>query len=128
MNTTPQDTPRPSPKARRSATKRERREAVVAIRLTLEELDRIERAAAGASVSRSQFMRASLLRGPLKVEPIARPATDAAMVVKWRELSRLGSNLNQLVRLTHEGRSTAIEASELRVILDQIARHLEAMP
>jgi len=97
----------------------ERRSAQVNIRLTVNELARLDQSAAEAGLRTSAFVREAALRGRViaQIRNVRHPA-DLRLLAA---LTRIGVNLNQLTRHTHGqgGMSTNI-AFQLENLLNRI--------
>ena len=78
---------------------KELKEKRITIRLSPEEYDAICEKAAKAYMTPSAFIRASALRQKIVVIPDLRAV--------GREVKAIGSNINQLTMLAHQGRITA---------------------
>lgn len=111
---------------RRLASPDDKRSAVVGVRLSPGEKASVEDMAAKAGMSPAEFARQRVLTGRVIVKQTRR--MDA---VSYRDLNRVGTNLNQLVRwLNIGGPSNPKELDELKAdgtaILAQIATILAA--
>lgn len=84
------------------------RKAVVPIRYTTEERERLYGAARSVGLSLSEYVRRAALKRPL-------PKASAPEVNRdtYRELCRIGNNLNQLMRAIHEGRASGVDLAQL---------------
>lgn len=94
------------------------RKAVVPIRYTTEERERLYEAARSVGLSLSEYVRRAALKRPM-------PKASAPEVNRetYRELCRIGNNLNQLMRAIHEGRANSIDIvqlSELKTLVKDI--------
>lgn len=84
------------------------RKAVVPIRYTTEERECLYEAARSVGLSLSEFVRRSALKRPL-------PKASSPEVNRetYRELCRIGNNLNQLMRAIHEGKVDGLDLAQL---------------
>jgi uncharacterized protein (DUF1778 family) len=99
----------------------ERRSEALGLRLTPAERIRIERAAAQAGLTASEYVREQVLRGRVVVRQ-NRTLDHAA----FDELRRVGVNLNQLTRLAHQREQFPAGLTEVFAQLDALlARELD---
>ena len=79
-----------------------RRTVQVNIRLTVEEDRKIRRYAEASGITPANWIRQKVFTGKFPIVKIS--PVDAAL---YRELNRIGINLNQAVRLVHGGKQNA---------------------
>jgi mobilization protein NikA len=94
------------------------RSAVVPIRVSPEERLLLFEAAKRFSVSLSEFVRRAALK--LRMPP---PAVGEVNRETYRELCRIGNNVNQLTRAVNEGRVAQVDAhllGELRALIKEV--------
>jgi hypothetical protein len=84
----------------------ERREHCVSVRLNREELASLD--AARGRLARGEWLRMASLN-PAKLAATPR-APDPIALDQWRELARIGSNLNQLAHALNSARLSGVEA------------------
>ena len=99
-----------------------RRSRQVGIRLTPAEARLIEAAAARAGQPPVAFIRSAALAAAGTATRHGEPAPTGATAVR-QELRRIGSNLNQALRLAHAGRHTDLAAA-VNAVRDVVARRL----
>ena len=89
------------------------RKAVVPIRPTTDECERLYEAARSVGLSLSEYIRRLVLKKPL-------PQTVVLEVNRetYRELCRVGNNLNQLMKAVHEGKILSIDIAQLSELND----------
>lgn len=94
------------------------RSAVVPIRVSPEERLQLYEAAKRFSVSLSEFVR----RAALKLRMPEPPVTEVNRET-YRELCRIGNNVNQLMRAINEGRVSQVDPNllgELRALIKEV--------
>ena len=94
------------------------RSAVVPIRVSPEERTQLYDAAKRLSVSLSEFVRRAALK--LRMPPAAAPEVNRET---YRELCRIGNNVNQLMRAINEGRAAGVDPKmleELRALVKAV--------
>ena len=103
-----------------------RRTREVAVLLTGPESRAVREAARLRGVRMSAFVRDAALTAAVKTIPAANEAprqlADAGAVAIRLEIRRLGSNLNQLVHLAHQGRDPDLQAAveDLRAAVEKV--------
>ncbi|MFW6027320.1 MAG: plasmid mobilization protein [bacterium] len=95
----------------------EKRSEALACRLTPSERLRIERAAAHAGVSPSEYIRNQALTGRVNV-PARRTLDPAA----FDQVRRIGVNLNQLTRLAHRTGRVDREVRQAAATVERLVR------
>ncbi|MCY0900543.1 MAG: mobilization protein, partial [Firmicutes bacterium] len=68
-------------------------------------------------ITPAQWLRDAALKRRLPSAPV--PAINVA---EYGKLARLSANLNQLVKLVHEGRPVTINEDMIRRLLDEVTR------
>ena len=94
------------------------RSAVVPIRMTTEERERLKEAAKPFSLSLSEFVRRAALKRRMPVAAVAEVNRET-----YAQLCRIGNNLNQLVRAVNEGRIAQVDPkmlAELRTVVKEV--------
>lgn len=94
------------------------RSAVVPIRVSPEERTQLMDAAKRFHVSLSEFVRRAALK--LRMPPAAAPEVNRET---YRELCRIGNNVNQLMRAVNEGRVGQVDPqilAELRNLVKEV--------
>jgi len=99
---------------RRAALKKDK---VVRMRLSADELAAIEKAAAAADMTMSAFLRSLLLEGA-GVQPLLAADDRTVMGFLADEMRGVGANLNQLARAMNSDR--AIQAADLQANLSEV--------
>ena len=121
------DTPKKAPHKRGSETRK--KPLMVGFRVAQEEKTEIETAAEEAGLTVGSYVREKILLN-CKTRKNHRPTIDMVLLSKTlAQLGRVGSNLNQAVKLGHEGNIRGIERvvsfiEELRALKESI---LEAL-
>jgi hypothetical protein len=111
---------------------RERTTGRVEIRLTASDLALLDAAAGERGLKRTEWIVALLRRRLFGTSPPPR-ADRAAIAQSWRELNRIGINLNQSVHALHaatmvdSGLDLAREAARVAAFRDEIAEQLAAL-
>lgn len=109
--------PEPQDKPSEEAVARERRSVTAVTRLTPAEGDRLSAQAGDAGLTVSSYLRSIFLGVVPRVRrPLARQAIAA--------LNRIGNNLNQLTRLSHQGVPFSEELLSTQRALYQAVRRL----
>lgn len=96
----------------------EARKAVVPIRYTHEERERLYEASRSVGLSLSEYVRRSALKRPMPKPPVSEVNRET-----YRELCRIGNNLNQLMRSIHEGKAYSVDIAllyELKTLVKDI--------
>ena len=94
------------------------RSAVVPIRMTTEERERLKEAAKPFGVSLSEFVRRAALKRRMPVAAVAEVNRET-----YAQLCRVGNNLNQLVRAVNEGRVAQVDPkilAELKQLIKEV--------
>ena len=111
---------------------RERTTARVEIRLTATDIERLDAAASERGLKRTEWIVALLRRRLFGKSPP--PQTDRALISQsWRELNRIGINLNQAVRalnaatMVDSGLDLAREAARVASFQEEIDGQLRAL-
>ena len=104
---------------RRSLAEHERRRHQVNISLRDDELAELRRRADRARMAVTDYVRRRALSDRLRVVPPRRLGVE-----EFREVARIGSNLNQIARVLNSGRGEALGWQEFR----EIERLRELMP
>jgi len=102
--------PSPTHFVRRKKTKA--RDAVVPVRFTPDERDRLKQSALASKVSLSEFIRRAALKRRLPPPP-----APEINLKSYQELALIGNNLNQLVRAIHKGKCRRIDVNLIRELL-----------
>ncbi|OJI06599.1 MAG: mobilization protein [Candidatus Micrarchaeum sp. ARMAN-1] len=93
------------------------RGTTIGVRVTDAEYAVLREKAAAMAMSPAQWLREAALKRRLPSPPV--PAINVA---EYGKLARLSANLNQLVRLAHEGRPVTINEDMIRHLLDEVSR------
>ena len=107
----------------------ENRTAVVPVRLTTEERTRLKQEAKAHSISMSEYVRRLTFKRSLPPQPAPEVNREA-----YQALSRIGNNLNQLVKAINEGRVKVVDQdlvpvlSKLRIELKELGMSALGMP
>lgn len=102
---------------------RQRRSRRVSVYISPDEWAVLDERSAQAQLSIPEYLRQRGLRDRLQIESPRR--LDAKT---FRELNRLGVNLNQCVQLMHRGRRPVTKSGEdLKQVLDQVQRVLHRL-
>jgi len=100
------------------------------LRLGATDLASVERAAVEAGLSRTQWIRALVLR-KLHARPQLSPPEALAFVEVQRDLRRIGVNVNQIARAMNtavlEGRVLELELAQVRAFADEIRAGLAGL-
>jgi len=111
---------------------RERTTARVEIRLTATDIERLDAAASERGLKRTEWIVALLRRRLFAKSPPPQP--DRALISQsWRELNRIGINLNQAVRalnaatMVDSGLDLAREAARVASFQEEIDGQLRAL-
>ena len=94
-----------------------RKDKVVRMRLSADELAAIENAASGADMTMSAFLRSLLLEGA-GVQPLLAEEDRVVMGFLADEMRGVGANLNQLARAMNSDR--AIQAADLQANVSEV--------
>jgi hypothetical protein len=94
-----------------------RKDKVVRMRLSAEELAAIEKAASAADMTMSAFLRSLLLEGA-GVQPLLAAEDRVVMGYLADEMRGVGANLNQLARAMNSDR--AIQAADLQANVSEV--------
>lgn len=111
---------------------RERTTTRVEVRLTASDIARLDDAAGTRGLKRTEWIVALLRRRLFGKAPPPRP-DRAAIAQSWRELNRIGINLNQAVHALHaatmvdSGLDLAREAARVASFRDDVAEKLAAL-
>jgi uncharacterized protein (DUF1778 family) len=113
---------------RRAASKKDK---VVRMRLSADELASIEQAAQAADLTVSSFLRSLLLEGA-GVQPLLAEQDRMVMGFLADEMRAVGSNLNQLARVMNSARSVQgadLQASvgEVQIVVAAVLTELRAL-
>lgn len=92
--------------------KDQRRTVQVNIRLTLAEIKKVEAYAQSAGLSPANWIRHKVFTG--RFPDVRNSPVEAAL---YRELHKIGVNLNQAVRLVNSNRLTSVPATVLEELL-----------
>jgi len=93
------------------------RGTTIGVRVTDAEYAVLREKAATMAMSPAQWLREAALTRRLPTPP-----APAINIAEYGKLARLGTNLNQLVRLAHEGRPVTINEDMIRHLMDEVAR------
>lgn len=88
----------------------------VGFKCTVEEMEKLEKLAAEYQTTVGEFSRAKALGSRMPKVPVPK-----INVEKYQELSRLSSNLNQLMRAINEGKTNNIERDFVKKIYKEVA-------
>ena len=94
------------------------RSAVVPVRLTPEERERLKAQAQPSGMSLSEFVRRAALKR--RMPPSAAPEVNRET---YTQLCRIGNNLNQLMRAVNESRASGVDPgllTELRGLVKEV--------
>lgn len=89
----------------------------IGVRVTAAEYALLQEKAATMAMSPAQWLREAALKRRLPSAP-----TPAINIAEYGKLARLSANLNQLVRLAHEGRPVTINEDMIRRLMDEVTR------
>lgn len=108
-----------------------RKDKVVRMRLSADELAAIEKAASAADMTMSAFMRSLLLEGA-GVQPMLSGEDRTVMGLLADEMRAVGSNLNQLARSLNTGgaiRSADVDANigEIQIVVAAVLNELRTL-
>ena len=93
----------PPVKSVRRKSERRRREQIVAVRVTADEYARILAAARLADTTAAAYLRAAGLKRPVAAKRVEGAVPPADLRKLLGEINKIGSNLNQLARLSNRG-------------------------
>ena len=91
------------------------------MRLTEEERLHLDQLAQASGLSRSNVIRACLERTEI------RPCQPAEISDLYREINRIGVNINQIARKVNAGIATAEDVRQTRFLLGQVYQLMEAV-
>ncbi|RWM09730.1 MAG: plasmid mobilization relaxosome protein MobC [Mesorhizobium sp.] len=108
-----------------------RKDKVVRMRLSADELAAIETAAAAADMTMSAFLRSLLLEGA-GVQPLLAEEDRAVMGFLADEMRAVGANLNQLARTMSSGRAVkpadvTANIGEVQMVVAAVVAELKAL-
>lgn len=108
-----------------------RKDKVVRMRLSADELAAIEKAASAANMTMSAFLRSLLLEGA-GVQPLLAEEDRVVMGFLADEMRGVGTNLNQLARAMNSGRSVQAadlqaNVGEVQVVVAAVLTELQAL-
>jgi hypothetical protein len=89
----------------------------IGVRVTAAEYAALQAKAEALHLTPAQWLREAALKRRLPSSPV--PAINVA---EYGQLARLSANLNQLVRLAHEGRPVTIPEDLIGHLLDEVSR------
>lgn len=93
------------------------RGTTIGVRVTDAEYAVLREKAETLHIPPAHWLREAALKRRLPSAPV--PAIN---IEEYGKLARLSANLNQLVRLAHEGRVVTINAALIHQLLDEVAR------
>ena len=89
----------------------------IGVRVTSAEYAMLREKAEALHISPAQWLRDAALKRRLPSAP-----APAINIAEYGKLARLSANLNQLVRLAHEGRQVTINEDMIRRLMDEVTR------
>jgi hypothetical protein len=118
----------PPVKAPRRKSERRRRGQIVAVRFDADEYSRIQAAARLADATAAAYLRAAGLKRPVAAKRIEAPIAPADLRKLLGEINKIGSNLNQLARLSNRGLPVLDADLDAALIeLAELRRHLRTL-
>ena len=93
------------------------RGTTIGVRVTDAEYAALREKAEALHITPAQWLRDAALKRRLPSPP-----APAINIAEYGKLARLSTNLNQLTRLAHEGRSVIINEDMIRHLLEEVSR------
>ena len=102
-------------------TKESEKECLISFRVTVRERERLDRLAAEAGLTRSDFVRACVSGKEI------RQRQGAEIGQLYTEINRIGNNINQIARSVNAGIADAKDAREALFLLRKVYEKMEAV-
>ena len=93
------------------------RSLTIGVRVTDAEYASLQEKAEALHITPAHWLRDAALKRRLPSPP-----APAINIAEYGKLARLSANLNQLVRLAHEGRPVTINEDMMRHLLEEVSR------